>query len=877
MLGYKLNKKEALTLKKYKREELEEMTTFQLRNICIKEKIVPGIIYTLDRSELIKTILRYRGYETELLIDSFKEGGFERINSLLKNGRLIEKSREKITINLPAKLVLYSHIGILKSDNYKIKVSSDSIKNSNMLIVNDTGELCAVLNIIKSEREDKTFYITRNKDLEIKEGNNKNYSILLFNELSSDELYKIYSSEDYSLNGKIRYTKTPIKDVYFRIIEETEEILAIDFGTSNTSAGAYLSTNYVSNVFDKDILNGKIKLNQINYVKFLNEENSSPYLETVPTLVYVKDCSDKENIEYKFGYEAEKLIRVSNYDSNASFFQGIKRWVNNYDKVEEIVDEKGNIAHVTRGEIIRKYIKYIINAAEQQFRCKFKKLHLSSPVKLKVQFIKMFQKILSEYTIETKTSMDEGIAVLYSTISKQIERNNFDHGEEYKALIIDCGGGTTDFSSCRFVIEEGNICYKVYIATTYENGDTNFGGNNITYRIMQYMKIVFASYYRGTLKNLDIDKLIKVRATEIFRHIDETSVDEIYEDFELAYGETEEIIPTRFKEYESSPLEEYKMVKNNFYFLWEIAEKMKKEFFRKTGILRNRFDQDLEGEEGDLKITEVSRWNLSIVDRGQFVGKYEYPNVVFNIREISKLIKGDIYEVTRKFLDQFYYQGLLQEYSIIKLTGQSCKIDIFREALKEFVPGKTIEFRRKVDEDKEVRELKLSCVEGALKYLNSRKIGDVKVKLVSSEAIVPYSITALEYNKNEKVLVQCKESIDTLRGFISRNSEAQEIEFYLKDDKDKIKHTYTYFNKREKYRETTPEKILEIYGEKIEQDDTDIIVNDEIRFFVFSNNGIWGFCVLPILRENDQLYLGEEEYFPFENDLSERDFFSGLN
>lgn len=37
----------------------------------------------------------------------------------------------------------------------------------------------------------------------------------------------------------------------------------------------------------------------------------------------------------------------------------------------------------------------------------------------------------------------------------------------------------------------------------------------------------------------------------------------------------------------------------------------------------------------------------------------------------------------------------MEEYSIIKLTGQSCKIDIFRDTLKEFVPGETIKFKRK--------------------------------------------------------------------------------------------------------------------------------------------------------------------------------------
>ena len=59
----------------YKRQELEEMTTHQLREICTKETIIKGITNPLNRYELIETILRYRGEKEALFIRKEKEGG----------------------------------------------------------------------------------------------------------------------------------------------------------------------------------------------------------------------------------------------------------------------------------------------------------------------------------------------------------------------------------------------------------------------------------------------------------------------------------------------------------------------------------------------------------------------------------------------------------------------------------------------------------------------------------------------------------------------------------------------------------------------------------------------------------------------------------
>lgn len=47
--------------KRYRKADLELMTTFQLREICRKEKIIQGVIDPLDKEELIRVVMRFRG------------------------------------------------------------------------------------------------------------------------------------------------------------------------------------------------------------------------------------------------------------------------------------------------------------------------------------------------------------------------------------------------------------------------------------------------------------------------------------------------------------------------------------------------------------------------------------------------------------------------------------------------------------------------------------------------------------------------------------------------------------------------------------------------------------------------------------------------
>ncbi|TGV29008.1 molecular chaperone, partial [Mesorhizobium sp. M00.F.Ca.ET.186.01.1.1] len=776
----------------YTRDELMEMTTFQLRNICYKEKLVGSVVNNLDREGLLNTILRFRSAEESLFIESDTTGGFERIEAAL-HAYLNTPLPGADSIKIPAKMSLYAGLAVDRLDGYRVE-SAQGLAESNVLLVNDSMELCGIFQLRKEADKQGRYMLFSHKDVPWRKTVNQSYSLLFFRKQDSDYLYKAYTEDKPLPPVNLHYYKVPVTDLEIRELEETDAVLAIDFGTSSTTAGAFLDHQYVSAPSSNDLLNGRIKLNAINYVAFPDTtQKTEEWIEVLPTVVQVADCSVAQDVRYHIGYEALRQMKKNGYSSHATVFFGLKRWVNSYHKLEEVMDSQGNTAMVKRSDILRQYLLHVIQTAEHQFKCRFRHLHITSPVKLKTQFIEMFTDILPEYRIESQDALDEGMAVLFNTIADQIDKDSFLDGETYQALVIDCGGGTTDLSSCRFRIEDGHISYRIDISTTYENGDTNFGGNNITYRIMQFMKIVFADYYSKGRHVTDIDQLIDIPGSEIFRHVDEFGVDAVYEQFERRYREAEALLPTCYKAYENKSRDDYQRVRNNFHFLWDLADHMKKEFFRQTGILRNRFTAEGEQrQEQDLKLTAVERWVLSIREDGRFRDVYDLPDVVFNSKEINHLIKADIYEILRVFLDDFYQEGKLADFSIIKLTGQSCRIDVFREALKEFVPGRSIEFRQRSEDAGKVPDLKLSCLRGALRYQSAKKAGFIEAQITNHAPVVPYSVTAFTHNRQERILIRSQEKLSQVHGAISRPYGVSEVEFFLKESDGLLRKRYLY-------------------------------------------------------------------------------------
>lgn len=875
---YKLYKNDQIdtTLnKQYVRKELELMTTHQLREICIKEKLVESMLGSLERYELIELIMRYRGLAENLLITEYVPGGQERLEKLA--GRIDKYVDDKKMIKNPSRIVIYEGLDTDKYDRYVI-TAHHLLEESNVLLVSGAKELCAVFNLVADPNTPGRFYLTRKGKLPARESKHKHYSLLYFGKVESELIYNIYQDENVPLPKNLKCYKLPLLNFAIHQPIETAQTLAIDFGTANTTAGLYLDRELYNSIDKSGAEENFLKPEEINLVEVFHQtENGEVLTPLIPTVAGIWNIPDgnEGEVEYIFGHEAVKLAQTNYIHEGFCVFFDVKRWIRDYERQEELIDLTGRRIFKKRKEIIKSYLEYVIAIAEQRFKCRFKTLHLSSPVKEKQRFLALFGEILANWQLETENMLDEGAAVLFNTISTFIEKNPGKHidKEEYQALVIDCGGGTTDLSSCLFSIESRRVSYKIDIETTYENGDTDFGGNNLTFRIMQLIKIAIAENLSETGSNKAQD-ILDAFDTDLYRRVDREGIAAVYAELDEAYEEAERLIPTRFKNYESGSSKEYFKIKNNFYFLFQLAEQIKTDMF--DGQRYQRVVLDSQGiciNRKYDKLINTGRWRMSILDGESLKTVRDIPLISFTARDINLILKADIYEIVRKFVEEPYNQGLLLDYSVIKMTGQSCKIGLFKDALKEFIPGRIIEFG--AQEGTYGQELKLSCLRGAIKYLKAKKGGYAEVTMSHRPAALPYIITADTHTGEEKVLI-ARRGDENTSGHISRFVEGVALKLQLKDLTGQERFTYVYETQQSDFKQVTYEQIAEKYQATIIQDETDNIVENEVKFFVWPKESYWGFAVVPVLRQNGSLYLGREELFTFENDQWETNFFDGL-
>lgn len=859
---YKLHKDniEEKNKKTYKEKNLRLMTTFQLREICNREKLVKSIVNPLDKEELIKLILKYRGEEDSLLINSYEEDGIKRVQEFLdKSSKELEEGED---IDYPGKLILYKDLSLEIYDDVNLR-SKEELEEGNVLLVDNALNICSILNIKKVQNK---YFLTRDKSIELRDSKGTHYSLLLLSNKDSELIYHIYHGKTSLEKTNMKIKKLKLLSLEIREVEETKIPLAIDFGTSNTTAGIFVDREIFNDLNETNMNdNHKVKLVEV-YDTTSEDLKLTPL---IPSIVGVKKVHEGK-VDYIFGYEALEESKKRYIDDGLTIFYDIKRWVSDYEKEEKVVDADESISFIKRKDIIKAYLLYVISLANTRFKCKFKNIYISCPSKQKYKFHSLFKEILKDYTLESENILEESVAVLYNTISDLIERKKYIQGEWYKALIIDCGGGTTDLSGCSFSIKNNRVSYSLDIETSYENGDTDFGGNNLTFRIMQFIKILMAKALIKedlTVKKAIIDEF----NIDIFRFVDKEGTKALYETLNREYEKTESIIPTKFKLYETRSKEDYCKVRSNYYFLFNLAESVKKLFFSNPDLLKVTLTSNEHLTSGE-DVIRFDKWKLSYINKNKLEVVKEAPEISLNTYEITTLIKGDVYSIIKKFLESLYENDELYDYSLIKLTGQSCKVDIFRDALKEFIPGRVIEVNKSKKEAKEEYELKLACIKGALKYLYARNFGYADINIESRTPSLPYKITAFTHTGEERALIDGK---DIRKGSISRFMERILLKLYLKDSNETVKYEYNYTFNEEDLEKTDAYGISDEYR-NIDQHETDNIENDEVKFFVWAEEELWGFYVLAILRRDDELYKAKEKFFYFENDEWEKNFFDGL-
>ena len=100
-MSYKLNRN--ITREEqaaaYTRKELELMSEYRLREICLREHIVKGFDKDMTSKELIEAILSYcQTFEDELIKEE-KEGGRERIEECFDKLSIKEPENDELRIS----------------------------------------------------------------------------------------------------------------------------------------------------------------------------------------------------------------------------------------------------------------------------------------------------------------------------------------------------------------------------------------------------------------------------------------------------------------------------------------------------------------------------------------------------------------------------------------------------------------------------------------------------------------------------------------------------------------------------------------------------------------------------------------------------------
>lgn len=816
---YTLNPiRKELPINSYKRNELEKMTVFHLREICRKEHLVVSSSQNGDREYLIRLIMRFRGQKEYRHIQMGCEGGLDRLQEYLRDHEV--QITDRIDVRIPSTMILYKETQMNEMDHYQVQADVD-LQEANLLLIDETYRVytCFYIQMI-----DGKAYLFKGKDVEVRPLEKHQYFILYpVKERDSEFLYDCYFGNRVLVPGTIEVVRIPLLDIQEREIVKADLPLIIDLGSSNTTMGICLP--------DGSMKTAKVKGTEI-----------------IPSLIGVSKQS-KEEPTFLFGYDARDLGEQNYRDEDVAVFYDIKRWISDPDRSESVSLPDGYKYQFARREMLRSYLKYLFDLAQQQFKCSFSSIQLLAPNRQQEKFQSFFKELLPEYNVSCE--LDEGMAVLFHSIDSMITQKRYEENRWYRALIIDCGGGTTDLTSGQFCINNNRVSYIINLETRYENGDTNFGGNNLTYRILQLLKIRLVQ----TLGFMDRDML---------RHGEETILKRLDE----LYDQAEKWIPTRFAEYKEKSREQYFFVKNNYYYLFELAEKVKKAFFQPVFCYEIKLATRTENSSGQIYL---DKWSLSVSRDGRFEHMADPVEFSLYLNEIEEILRPDIYGLMERFLDQKFEQGQLQDYEMIKLTGQSCKSRLFTEALKQYVPGKLIQTTR---QEQDGTELKMCCLRGALSYFLNCKLGYMNVSREYQVGSLPYEICAYTHENQEKILIQSLDPEDHI-GCISRFRIGNQLDLYLNDEQGKRLKTYYYEYNTAAFTKTTQEEINREYGGTVIQEETDIIVEGEMKFFVWVSRRRWGFVVLPILRDGEILYRGEETFFDFEDDTWELNFFDG--
>ena len=307
----------------YRLDDLRRMTLLQLRDICEIEGIIDAALDRLDREELVQLIMKYRGSRERLLLRGYDPWRLERLRDELGRARLTALPREGL--RAPSKISVFEGLDTDFFDGYRLTYLKE-LDGVNALVLDRDGEIRAVLRAVSFTGHDGLF-LTRRSEFPCREAEVRDYRLLLFPQKISDELTRVYEGGPRGLPGEIQAYVVPMLAFEVCAPEEADMPLAIDFGTSNTAAGVFLSGPAFERI-SRHIQPGQLIPDSVNYLRFLTPEGES--MPVLPTIIGVGRI-DGGDIAYRCGFDAETMAEHGQLGQGASVFYDIKRWASDFE------------------------------------------------------------------------------------------------------------------------------------------------------------------------------------------------------------------------------------------------------------------------------------------------------------------------------------------------------------------------------------------------------------------------------------------------------------------------------------------------------------------------------------------------------------------
>ncbi len=280
----------------------------------------------------------------------------------------------------------------------------------------------------------------------------------------------------HSNSEDISELKTELK-VKVKELEDYPYYLAIDFGTTN-SCCAYI---------DLDTFEPKL----------IPLESQGKPPEIMPsTIIY--HSQPKNGQKYKVGYGAE-TDRTSISDG-PYYISSVKRWLG-YQWHRNFPDNK----EIQPSEVVSHILKHIINIAEDHLDkkgipSKIRKCVVTYPTMFLRKQRADLEEAVKKLGITKLDFIDEASAASIGYIGNYLEKNG-NLPDKHRILVYDFGGGTIDIALSQ--VTNTNDVFTIEPLSL--GGNRNYGGDDVTQSIVDYVLKVFGKRIQRAKENLTFE------------------------------------------------------------------------------------------------------------------------------------------------------------------------------------------------------------------------------------------------------------------------------------------------------------------------------------------------------------------------------------